>query len=708
MSVGMDVERNDIRKLNSENEIYFNFSYAALKLLGKNLYSNAANAISELVANALDAKAKDVYVYIDMSDKEHSIIEIIDNGSGMDYSDLAEKYVWIGRNKRNDSDLSETEKNAIMGRKGIGKLAALYLSNQYYIFTRKDMLEQAWEVNLAIYDDWDMPKLDKLEKPIQLVNSDVWNSCPSGTALKLENVDLRRNGEQKIEALRRVFADFYLLEALQSSIYVAVRTKKDQEIKFEPVEKKIAYKNFYAVFDNSSLNVASRMRESIAFKWASPYEHIANKPRETLCLDSEKFHTSGTFIYQKEDGTELEKIYSMTGWIGIHATIESKNATEIDKNFVRNSVYQPNRLRLYVRNKMAVADYFTISPNTQAMSNYIEGEITFDILDDDDMPDIATSSRQDFMDDERIQLLKDIVDPILARLFSLRNKIGSEITQENKAYEVYLREEEKKKREEEAQARAKAEEQARQAEEKAEQATKDKEKAEEKYAAAKTEARKYQAQTNTIFSALSEDQKSFSAKTHLVKTNALTIRNGVTTLAKKIGIDKYKELSAISVAADKILSALKYSALAKFDIEDEYITEDLFAFCHEYLLNVLKKQYFDIDIETNIRGEYIVRFNPQYVSLVLDNLVANSEKSNSTAILVDMYCEGDKKKIVIADNGDGFKDVDTNRIFEFGFSNTGGTGIGLYNIKTVIHKMDGEVFSENNNPRGAKFTITLQ
>ena len=97
-----DMEKKDINNRNTENAIYFNFSYAALKLLGKNLYSNAANAISELVANGLDAKAKNVYVYIDMSDKEHSIIEIIDDGMGMNYEDLARKYVWIGRNKRND------------------------------------------------------------------------------------------------------------------------------------------------------------------------------------------------------------------------------------------------------------------------------------------------------------------------------------------------------------------------------------------------------------------------------------------------------------------------------------------------------------------------------------------------------------------------------------------------------------------------------
>ena len=89
---------DSIKSKNTENAIYFNFSYSALKLLGKNLYSNAANAISELVANALDAKAHEIYVYIDMTDKKQSVIEILDNGSGMDYSDLAEKYVWIGRN----------------------------------------------------------------------------------------------------------------------------------------------------------------------------------------------------------------------------------------------------------------------------------------------------------------------------------------------------------------------------------------------------------------------------------------------------------------------------------------------------------------------------------------------------------------------------------------------------------------------------------
>ena len=65
---------------NTENTIYFNFSYFALRLLGKGLYSNHWTAIAELVANGLDAQANNVKIYINMADKKHSVIEIFDNG----------------------------------------------------------------------------------------------------------------------------------------------------------------------------------------------------------------------------------------------------------------------------------------------------------------------------------------------------------------------------------------------------------------------------------------------------------------------------------------------------------------------------------------------------------------------------------------------------------------------------------------------------
>lgn len=635
-----------------------------------------------------------------MSNKEHSTIEIIDNGSGMSYDDLADKYVWIGRNKRTDIDLSDTQKKTVMGRKGIGKLAALYLTNKYFIVTKKESSSRSsqWQVNLSKHNDSDFPKLERIIDNIDLINQGVWSRFNSGTIIKLEDVDLRRNGSQKIEGLKRVFADFYLIDAISATIYVAVKTRENEDVNFEPVEKRIAYKNFYAIFDNSKLEIENKISKTISFTWLSQYEHIANKPRETKVLDVEKFVTRGKDVFHKEDGTEIEKEYQLSGWIGIHSTIEQKNA--VDERFIRNSIYQPNRLRLYVRNKLAVSNYFDISPSTQAMSNYIEGEISFNILDDDDLPDIATSSRQDFLDDKRIELLTSIVDPIVKNLFSDRIEIGQTIREENEKYTKHLIELEENKRKEEEAARAKAEAEA-------QAAQKAREEAERLQKEAEANAKKYHAQSNTVFNTVTEDQKNFTAKTHLVKTNALTIRNSVKTLAKKIGIGEHKELGAISIASDKILSVLKYSALAKFNIEDQYIVEDLFVFCEEYLANVLSKQYFTIKISIEKNGTHIIRFNPQYVTLLLDNLLSNAEKSNSSEISIVMN-NTDETSIIVSDNGDGFGTEDLCRIFEFGYSNTGGTGIGLYNVKTVVEKMNGNIVAYKNDPRGAKFVIIFR
>ena len=144
----------------NNNEIYFNFSYYALNLLGKQMYTNKWSAISELVANGLDADASIVRIYINSTIKDKSTIEIFDNGSGMSYFDLANKYALIGRNKRQeDSEISDKVK----GRKGVGKLAGLFLSKKYYIITKNKGIESAWVLDSKEVKDSDLPKLDKID-----------------------------------------------------------------------------------------------------------------------------------------------------------------------------------------------------------------------------------------------------------------------------------------------------------------------------------------------------------------------------------------------------------------------------------------------------------------------------------------------------------------------------------------------------------------
>ena len=67
-------------KRSIQRKLSFNFGWLALKLMGKSLYSNAWSAISELVANGFDANAKDVYVFVDASNKKNATIPVIIQG----------------------------------------------------------------------------------------------------------------------------------------------------------------------------------------------------------------------------------------------------------------------------------------------------------------------------------------------------------------------------------------------------------------------------------------------------------------------------------------------------------------------------------------------------------------------------------------------------------------------------------------------------
>lgn len=714
-------ERERIRALNTNDAIYFNFSYTALKMLGKNLYNNPLSAVAELVANGIDAKAKDIYVYIDMSDKQHATIEIIDNGTGMSYDDLAEKYVWVGRNKRQDETLSSEDKEVIMGRKGIGKLAALYLSSRYYIFSKKDNAESRWLLNVAAYQNSDFPKLDRLSSSKTIASQAIWAKNKSGTAIILENVDLRRTGSKKIEGLKRNLSDYYLIDAIDTKIWVAVITKKGQGIEFDSVKKAVAYKNFYAMYDNTDYNIAEKMRDSISFTWLSQFEHIKNEERMTIVLPTSQFVTSGEADFQREDGIKTKKKYELKGWIGIHATIEAKDA--VDENFIRNEIYHPNKLRIYVRNKLAVANYFDMRESTQTMANYIEGEISFDILDDDDLPDIATSSRQDFLDDERVEKLIEIVDPIVNTLFKLRNKLGQQIRAENNKHIEELKEIERKKKEEAEKAQLEAERLAREelakrelAEQKAQQSLQKAQEEERKRLLAEREKNFAKNQTYFLEKQLSGDDKTRAYNTHVIKSNANNINDNLVSLLEEHPECKdVEEIKAISIADQKILTAVKYYNSVMYGLENKIITGNILKFIKDYVEEVLKKEYLRIDVLIADPIDCLFSFPPQDLTTSLENIFSNALKHEANKLQIGFSREGNCIIIRFSNNGARLpENCDRKQLFEFGYSTTSesgvaiGTGVGLYQIYDLIVKdLGGNVDIFNDQENGVTLEIKI-
>ena len=718
---------------NTENTIYFNFSYFALKLLGKGLYSNHWTAISELVANGLDAQANCVKIYINMIDKEHSTIEIMDNGTGMSYEDLANKYVLIGKDKRTDDTVDEKLKNQFMGRKGIGKLAALYLSNKYYLLSKtKEYGEGAWCLDASNVDGSDIPHLDRCHlKSINIEAKEAWNVFETGTMIRLTNVNLTNFGVKSIEGFKARLADFYLLDELGSKIEVAIIQNTGDKIKFTEVKKSIAFKNMCVFYANTQNDLSNRLAESI--KMPSDIPEIAEKERTVEKVPADFFEVSGKQKFFDDDGNEIALPYKLTGWVGIHTSIKKEEANRNDEDFLKNKTYRPNQLRLYVRRKLAVENFLDYIKNTQAFSNYIEGEISFDILDNNQLEDIATSNRQGFIeDDDRIILLVNLLKPIINYLIRKRVKLGGIVNEEEKQYREKEKERieqekrialEQKKREEslrrEAEERQKEEERKRKkVEDEKKEETQKRKVAEERALTLNVNLGSEKKRNDFLVDSLGEDQINFAKRLHMLKINTSTMNKVIKKQIMKLQRGKLTEkdiwdsLKRMSYLTMRMRAVLQYGALAKFNTKEEITNGDVFEFIKEYCDNILK-QYEDIKVHVNNHDSdvFVIGFVPQDISIILDNVISNSIKAKANNLFINMYVENEHARIDIVDDGRGLDKNITNieELFEFGKGYTDiGTGVGLYHIKDIVeNNMHGTVSINKDIEKGFELQIRI-
>lgn len=127
-----------------------------LLTLGEQLYTESIELVRELVHNAYDADATDVYVTIA---PDQIVVE--DNGSGMNEHGLTQFFT-VGSDEKRKNKLSPRFGRARIGQFGIGKFAALAVAKQFTVETRKGdwvyrvtfdrdvwQEQQTWELPIA-------------------------------------------------------------------------------------------------------------------------------------------------------------------------------------------------------------------------------------------------------------------------------------------------------------------------------------------------------------------------------------------------------------------------------------------------------------------------------------------------------------------------------------------------------------------------------
>lgn len=196
-----------------QTELQFKVSSALKNIIGRDLISDDFIAIFELVKNSYDAHATIVNVIFEDIYTDNPKIIISDNGKGMDFEDLKDKWLFVAYSAKkdgtedNDYDYRSKikTKRAFAGAKGIGRFSCDRLGSNLYLETTKDKGNASTEVLLT---DWDKFDLDIKEEFVNIsVLHETLNKKTTSHGTKLEITDLRSSWDrEKLLHLKRSLA----------------------------------------------------------------------------------------------------------------------------------------------------------------------------------------------------------------------------------------------------------------------------------------------------------------------------------------------------------------------------------------------------------------------------------------------------------------------------------------------------------------------
>jgi hypothetical protein len=158
--------------------VFIRFSPRILEHLGLAAYNSVQKALAELSANAYDADAKRVDITLPDTITNDAFIEIEDDGLGMSRKELSDKFLFIGRNKREEGQKTPSGR-LVIGSKGIGKLAGFGIASQIEVTSWKNGIQSSVSIDRSKIEDFDT--LSDYELEIQTTKS----KHPTGTKIRL-------------------------------------------------------------------------------------------------------------------------------------------------------------------------------------------------------------------------------------------------------------------------------------------------------------------------------------------------------------------------------------------------------------------------------------------------------------------------------------------------------------------------------------------
>lgn len=357
-----------------------------LELLGPNLYTNIYYVLAELIANAYDADAKNVYVIANKDD-----ITVEDDGKGMSYKNgEVAGFLRVAQESRVSSDDALTKRGRRkMGRKGVGKLAALSVSNEVWIKTISGKERSGFILSREIPADSELKAI-----PDSLITFQKVRTHGTSVVMKSPKCSLPSSLDTMKKNLLRIFP----LVDKKFRLHF-IRGKKE------------------VVADDYDHQVMSELCCVItigkAFKpLANFVPKIDGHPELIDCRECVQLPVKMADKY----GKEHEYLLEIEGWIGTYYSTKGRKAVATD--------FPDNFISVYANKKM---EEFNILPQVgQNKMNevYVVGQLHVDLFEDSDLPDMALSNRQGYRtEDPRYIVFREYVrKDLLAQILALRDR----------------------------------------------------------------------------------------------------------------------------------------------------------------------------------------------------------------------------------------------------------------------------------------------
>lgn len=393
-------------------EYALNVDPRILELLGPNLYTNIYYVLAELIANAYDADAKNVYIISNKDD-----IRVEDDGHGMSYENGEIKkflnVAGVSRTGENDS-LTRSGERKKMGRKGVGKLAALSVSESVDITTTINGEKSGFVLARRPLEGNKLQAIDENSISFSYIKD-------HGTSIIMKNPQYRLH--KTLSAVRRNLLKIFPLVNSGFRIHI-IRGNEHETI------------------DSFDENIMTELSTLITI--GDDYSKLSN-------LVPNLFPFKRSELVEKRDahiipismadnnGIKHEYPLKIEGWIGTYKTTRGRKAEMTD--------FPDNFISLYANKKMGEFNILPIVGQNKLNEVFVVGQLHVDLFELSELPDMALSNRQGYKsDDLRYETVIGYVRNILLPEILRKRELFTDLTKAQKKKEAT---ETQKKQEEE-------------------------------------------------------------------------------------------------------------------------------------------------------------------------------------------------------------------------------------------------------------------